>query len=147
MSPLPNPSGPPCPICTLPSLELLLPPHSTSSTVTLNISDFDFEVLTTLVPKCDLCKLLVELRDHWASENAGKKLPLSRDGFSFTNMCENGRWWPPFGPSRRMCGFATEFGEFCLFSQSSSWSIYGSIGKEVGGVETRKEEQVYILLY
>ena len=55
--------------------------------------------------------MLVDLQDHWHSDRADEKMPLGDDDFSYTLMCENGSWWPPFAPRRRMYSLFTDFGE------------------------------------
>ena len=94
-----------CPICTLPSIKSLGPSLTSSQITTIQLENLDFDILTTLTPKCELCKMLVDSRDHWQSDRANEKMPLGSDGFSYMLMCENGAWWPPFAPRRRMYCF------------------------------------------
>jgi hypothetical protein len=44
------------------------PMIETSALGTIDMNALDWEVLNTFVLKCDLCKLLVDLRRHWADE-------------------------------------------------------------------------------
>lgn len=102
--PLDHPHGPSCPICILPAIRNL---RQGSTKASIQIEELDWAIITKLVPKCDLCRLVVELREHWQSEDADK--PMRYDGKSYRLMCENGAWWPPYQPRRRMWTIYTDF--------------------------------------
>ncbi|KAH7349190.1 heterokaryon incompatibility protein-domain-containing protein [Pyrenochaeta sp. MPI-SDFR-AT-0127] len=102
--PLDHPHGPSCPICILPAIRNL---RQESTRAAIRIEELDWTIITKLGPKCDLCKLAVELREHWQSGDADKQMKY--DGRSYSLMCENGAWWPPFQPRRRMWTMYTDF--------------------------------------
>jgi hypothetical protein len=74
------------------------------------MDELDWDVINTLVPKCELCKLLVDLRSHWLSNKADEQ--MSYDGWTYTRMCENGNWWPPLFPRRTLYTLFVDFGQF-----------------------------------
>jgi hypothetical protein len=43
------------------------------------MDELDWTVIETLVPKCDLCKLLVDLRSHWQSDKADEQMSYEGD--------------------------------------------------------------------
>jgi hypothetical protein len=106
-------TGPKCPICTLPAITGLGPSPETSATSTIDMDELDWGVLNTLVPKCELCKLLVDLRLHWRSDKAEEQMVYN--GESYRRMCENGNWWPPFFPRRTMYTLSVDFGVSLIF--------------------------------
>ncbi|KAH7082112.1 heterokaryon incompatibility protein-domain-containing protein, partial [Paraphoma chrysanthemicola] len=99
--------GPVCPICTLPAIKELGPSVDTSALATIDMNDLDWDVIHTLVPKCDLCKLLVDLRQHWDSDKAHDQ--MDHDGITYRRMCENGNWWPPAFPRRTLYTVFVDF--------------------------------------
>jgi hypothetical protein len=102
-------TGPTCPVCTLSAIKKLGPSPSTSATSTINMDELDWDVINTLIPKCTLCKLLVDLRAHWYSDQADEQ--MSDDGETYQRMCENGNWWPPFFPRRTLYTLFVDFGQ------------------------------------
>jgi hypothetical protein len=102
-------TGPTCPVCTLPAIKGLGPSPSTSAASTINMDELDWDVINTLILKCTLCKLLVDLRAHWHSDQADEQ--MNYDGETYQRMCENGNWWPPAFPRRTMYTLFVDFGQ------------------------------------
>jgi hypothetical protein len=57
----------------LPAIKGLGPLVETFALGMMDMNALDWEYLNTFVLKCDLCKLLVDLWQHWASDGADEQ--------------------------------------------------------------------------
>ncbi|KAF1924617.1 HET-domain-containing protein [Didymella exigua CBS 183.55] len=57
---------------------------------TIDLDSVDIEGLRKRAAKCDFCRALVDLREHWLSEERENRMP--DDGFAYHNFCGMSDW-------------------------------------------------------
>lgn len=78
-----------CPACDLLPFEALARDETPVPT-TIRLDEIDVGALSRQSPKCDFCRALLSLREHWLSNEREKK--LAYDGISYRSMCGRSDW-------------------------------------------------------
>lgn len=77
-----------CPACNLLPFEALSKDETPAPT-TVRLEDLDLDALKKH-PNCGFCLMLLDLRQHWLSEERG--LAMKYDGVTYRDMCGMSDW-------------------------------------------------------
>lgn len=78
-----------CPACDLLPFDALAEDKIPAPT-TIDLDSVDIERLRKRSAKCGFCRALVDLREHWLSEERDHRMP--DDGFAYHDMCGMSDW-------------------------------------------------------
>lgn len=78
-----------CPACDLLPFEVLTE-EQTPPLTTIELDGIDVEALHKQSSKCDFCRALIDLREHWLSDERDRK--LFDEGFAYHDMCGRSDW-------------------------------------------------------
>lgn len=78
-----------CPACDLLPFDALADDRTPPPT-TIDLGSIDIERLRERSTKCDFCRSLVDLREHWLSEERDHR--MLDDGFAYQEMCGMSDW-------------------------------------------------------